>query len=393
MVHRQKRKANLIAIMLIMGWGTMAQNNSIIGRLADEDGQPIAFANVVLKDLNADKQLVGTTTDSLGAFSIECGSGTYNLVATCVGYERLNVRCEAGDLGTLTMGAKQLQAVAVTADRITEEMDRYVVLPKPQEVEAAGRTLVLLDMLKLPGLRVDVALQRITVDGGVAVLQINGKEVPVTRLANLKAEQVKRVEYSNNPGARYLDRGASGIINIVLKEREDGGSIMAGATTAFTTGFANSEIQGSYHKGKSEFMLDYSLSYRNYNDVPYELEDSYLDNSRTVTRTQKTNMPFWYINHNLNAEYTYQHDDSTMFVASLQDDFFTKTLSATGTMTETDRDITSQQTMQQESFSKDIMPTLDLFYTHKLPKNQKVELKCLTYNMFRYEQFVRNGIR
>lgn len=372
--------------MLLLNGFVSAQNKFISGCLLDDEGQPIAYAHVVLKSINAAQQLNGTTTDTLGFFSIECGTETYSLVATCVGYERLNVRCEAGDLGKLTMDRLQLKEVNITAERITEKVDRYVVLPKKEEAEAAGRTLVLLDMLKLPGLRVDVALQQITVDGGMAILQINGKEVSLARLANLKAEQIKRVEYSNNPGTRYLDRGASGIINIILKEREDGGSIVAQGQTAFNTGFANGYLQGSYHKGKSEFALEYSLSYRNYNDVPYELEDSYLDAARTVTRSQRTNMPFWYINHNLNAEYTYQHDDSTMFVASLQDDFFTKTLNATGMMTETDHGITTKQTMSEESHSKDHMPTIDLFYTHKMPNGQKVELNVVgTYSVNKYD--------
>lgn len=355
----------------------LAQGGQITGRLADESGQPVAFANVVLKSLATDSIIRGTTTGEEGAFSIACGAETYSLVASNVGYERLIVRCEAGDLGTLTMNAQQLETVTVTASRTTETVDRYVVLPKKEEAEAAGRTLVLLDMLKLPGLRVDVALQQITVDGGSAILQINGKEVPLARLANLKAEQVKRVEYSNNPGARYLDRGATGIINIILKEREDGGSIVAQGQTAFTTGFVNGYLMGSYHKGRSEFALEYSLGYRNYDRVPYELEDSYNDAACTVTRSQRTNMPFWYINHDLTAQYTYQHDDSTMFVASVEDEFFTKTLEAAGTMTETDRGITSEQTMEQHSHQKDNMPKIDLYYTHKMPEGQKVELNVV----------------
>lgn len=380
------KKSILIAMMFLMGWSVLAQNNCITGRLSDESGQPVALANVRLKSIDTDKLITSTTTDTLGAFSIACGSESYTLVATCVGYERLNVRCEAGDLGTLTMGIKQLQTVTVTASRTSEEPDRYVVLPKKEEAEAAGRTLVLLDMLKLPGLRVDVALEQITVDGGTAILQINGKEVPLARLANLKAEQVKRVEYSNNPGIRYLDCGAAGIINIILKEREDGGNIVAQGQTAFNTGFVNGYLQGSYHKGKSEFALEYTLGYRNYDDVPYELEDSYLDPSRTVTRSQRTNMPFWFLSHNLNAAYTYQHDDSTMFVASLQDNYFTKTLTAAGTMTETDCGTTTVQTMQQESHSKDNMPTIDLFYTQKMPKGQKVELNLVgTYSVNHYD--------
>ena len=354
-----------------------AQQGYVAGRLADGDGNPVPYANVVLKTESSDSLIGSAVTGEDGTFSIPAAPGTYHLVASYVGYERLLVRCNLGDLGTLTMNAKQLEAVTVTAARTTEEIDRFVVLPKKEEVEAAGHTLVLLDMLKLPGLRVNVALQQITVDGGVAILQINGKEVPLARLANLRADQIKRVEYSNNPGTRYLDRGASGIINIILKEREDGGSIVAQGQSALTTGFVNGYLLGSYHKGKSEFTLEYTLNYRNYDSVPYELEDSYIDPARTVTRSQRTNMPFWYIRHTLNAEYTYQHDDSTMFVASLQDNFFTKTLDATGTMTETDRGVTTNQTMQQHGYQKDNLPKLDLFYTHKMPHGQKVELNVV----------------
>ena len=289
-------KRLLFAFIFVISNYLLLAQNSITGRLADDSGNSISFANLVLKNIPSDSLITGTTTSEDGTFSITCEEGTYNLVVSCVGYERLSVRCSAGDnLGTLTMDAKQLQEVTITANRITEEIDHYVVLPKQEEVQSAERTLVLLDMLKLPGLRVDVALQSITVDGGMAILQINGKEVPLARLANLKAEEVKRIEYSNNPGTRYLDRGASGIINIILKEREDGGSIVAQGQTAFNTGFANGYLQVSYHKGKSEFALEYTLSYRNYNDVPYELEDSYLDAARTVTRSQRTNMPFWSI--------------------------------------------------------------------------------------------------
>ena len=368
--------------LVFLGANTFAQ--TIAGRLVDDSGQPVAYANVALY---ADTVLqTGTTTGEDGAFNIPCGDGTYRLVASYVGYERLSVRCQAGDLGTLTMSVLQLQEVEVTASRTTEEVDRFVVLPKPEEVEAAGRTLVLLDMLGLPGLKVDVALQTITVDGGAVILQVNGKEVPVARLANLRAEQVKRVEYSNNPGTRYLDRGASGVINIILKEREDGGSVVAQGNTALTTGFVDGYLLGSYHKGKSEFVLEYTLGYRNYGNVPYELEDSYLDASRTVTRSQRTNMPFWYITHTLNAEYTYQHDDSTMFVASVQDDFFTKTLDATGSMTETDNGATTNLSVRQHSYSKDNLPKLDLFYTHKMPHGQKVELNVVgEYATDRYD--------
>lgn len=381
--------------LALMGMNAFAQ--TITGRLVDDGGQPVAFANVVLFAGEPPAHQAGTTTGEDGSFSVEVPNGTYRLEASYVGLERLAVRCTAGDdLGVLTMNRMQLREVEITASRTTEEVDRYVVLPKPEEVEAAGRTLVLLDMLGLPGLKVDVALQSITVDGGLAILQINGKEVPVARLANLRAEHIKRVEYSNNPGIRYLDRGASGIINIILKEREDGGSIVANGNTAFTTGFANGYLQGSYHVGKSEFSLEYTLGYRNYHNVPYELEDSYLDSARTVVRSQRTNMPFRYITHELTAEYTYQHDDSTMFVAALKENFFAKTLSASGTMTETDRGVTTEQSLEELQHQRDNLPSLDLYFTRRMPHGQKVELNVVGgYSTNRYDNtltYSANGL-
>ena len=360
--------------MLLTAAWLFGQPNHITGRLADDDGQPIAFATVVLKNIATDGLVSGATTGEDGTFSLSCDKGTYNLVASCVGYERLCIRCQAGDdLGTMTMNAKQLETVTIAASRTTENVDRFVVLPKPEEVESAGRTLVLLDMLGLPGLKVDVGMQTITVDGGLAILQIDGKEVPVARLANLKAGQIKRVEYSNNPGTRYLDRGVSGIVNIILKEREDGGSIIAHANSAVTTGFVNGYLLGSYHKGKSEFALEFSLGYRNYKRDPSQRDDSYLDSARTVTRSLKENLPFWYITSELNAEYTYQHDDSTMFVASVSDEFYTKTLKGIGSLTETDQGQTTGQTTLHNNRQQSNLPKIDLFYTHKMAHRQKLE--------------------
>lgn len=381
--------------LALMGLSLSAQ--TITGRLMDDSGQPVVFANVALY---ADSTLLGGTASAEdGSFSIPIPlspsdsspkSGEhprdYRLVASNVGYEKLTVRCQAGELGTLTMSALQLQEVEVTASRVTEEVDRFVVLPRQEEVEAAGRTLVLLDMLGLPGLKVDVALQSVTVDGGTAILQINGKEVPLTRLANLRADQVKRVEYSNNPGTRYLDRGASGIINIILKEREDGGSVVAQGSSAFTTGLVNGYLQGSYHKGRSEFALEYTLGYRNYHQDPTEHEDRYLDAARTVTRMLKENLPFWYLTSELKAEYTYQHDDSTMLVASLSDEFSTRTMTGTGILTETDRGITAIQTTAHDNYQRSNLPQFDLFYTHKLSHRQKVELNVVgTYSKDNWE--------
>lgn len=87
-----KHANTLIAffLLIIVSLPLQAQ---ITGRLSDDSGQPIAFANVVLKAIANDSLVTGTTTGEDGSFSLACQEGTYNLVASYVGFERLAVRC------------------------------------------------------------------------------------------------------------------------------------------------------------------------------------------------------------------------------------------------------------------------------------------------------------
>lgn len=372
------KKSFLIVLLICMAvLGAKAQN--LNGRLADENGEPVAFANMTLKMAANDSLVAGLTSDENGAFSIDVKEGRYILTASAIGYERLTIRCGATNLGTLVMPktTEQLDEVVVEGSRVTEEAGRFVVLPDPKEAEVSGRGLTLLDMQQLPGLEVDVALQKITIDGGTPILQINGKEVPLNRFINVRPEQILRIEYSNDPGIRYLDRNVSGVINLVLKESDDGGNVMARVQSAFTTGFVDGYLMAAHHKGKSEFSLQYNLSHRNYKNVPYEMIDSYIAEERTVERNMEMNSPFNYITHNITGEYTYQPNDSTMFVATLRDYIDNNHWFGTGTITETENGTTIQMGMNKQSDRKGNSPMLDLFFTHKLRNRQKIELNMV----------------
>ena len=378
MKPKMMKKSFLIVLLICMAvLGAKAQN--ISGRLADEGNNPVAFANIVLKQVQNDSLVAGLTSDENGAFSIDVKEGRYILTASAIGYERLTIRCGATALGTLVMPktTEQLNEIVVEASRVTEEAGRFVVLPDPKEAELSGRGLTLLDMQQLPGLEVDVAQQNITIDGGTPILQINGKEVPLNRFINVRPEQILRIEYSNEPGIRYLDRNASGIINLVLKESDDGGYVMARVQSAFTTGFVDGYLMAAHHKGKSEFSLQYNLSHRNYKNVPYEMIDSYIAEERTVERNMEMNSPFNYITHNITGEYTYQPNDSTMFVATLRDYIDNNHWFGTGTITETENGTTIQMGMNKQSDRKGNSPMLDLFFTHKLRNRQKIELNMV----------------
>ena len=396
MKPKMMKKSFLIVLLICMAvLGAKAQN--LNGRLADENGEPVAFANIVLKQVQNDSLVAGLTSDENGSFSVDVKEGRYILTASAIGYERLTICCGATNLGTLVMPktTEQLDEVVVEGSRVTEEAGRFVVLPDPKEAEVSGRGLTLLDMQQLPGLEVDVALQKITIDGGTPILQINGKEVPLNRFINVRPEQILRIEYSNDPGIRYLDRNVSGVINLVLKESDDGGNVMARVQSAFTTGFVDGYLMAAHHKGKSEFSLQYNLSHRNYKNVPYEMIDSYIAEERTVERNMKMNSPFNYITHNITGEYTYQPNDSTMFVATLRDYISTNHWFGTGAITETENGKTTLLDYNKLNENIGNSPTLDLFFTHKMRNKQKIELNIVGqyshsdyYNKLTYEDSV-----
>lgn len=375
------KKVFILLFLYLLSSATFAQNseNQITGQLADENMNPIQFANVALRNIDNKNIIAGAVTDSTGFFSFNVAYGKYIITVSAIGYESLSVRCGAGDLGQLIMPSKseELDEVTVVGARVTEEADRFVVLPDPKEADVAGRNLELLDMQQLPGLKVNMALQNITIDGGSPILQINGKEVSMTRFCNVKADKIKRIEYSNNPGIRYLDRGASGIINVILKEQDDGGSVVTRISSALTTGKVDGYFFGSYHKGRSEFSVQYNVNYRNYNDVPYVMYDKYLDSLRIVERQQKNQSPFHYIDHSVTAEYTFQANDSTTFVASLRGNLGNSHWKWNGEMIESDNGCIDTSNMERYTDNKYRMPTIDLFYSQKLKNNQKMEFNIV----------------
>ncbi|GAL73890.1 hypothetical protein JCM19275_2737 [Nonlabens ulvanivorans] len=77
----------LISILLLFtSLSTFAQIN-LTGNLIDSDGAPIAFANVVLLDVEEGTFKYGTSTDETGNFSFpNVINGDYNFNASFVGY-------------------------------------------------------------------------------------------------------------------------------------------------------------------------------------------------------------------------------------------------------------------------------------------------------------------
>ena len=80
----------LISMTLPVGLSAQA----VGGKLVDENGRPLAYANVVVLSLPDSAFVTGTVSNEDGAFRLRVSS---------VGYVSLYKRCGEGDVGTLRM--------------------------------------------------------------------------------------------------------------------------------------------------------------------------------------------------------------------------------------------------------------------------------------------------
>ena len=94
---------------------TTAAAATFTGTVVDEQGQPFAFANVVLLNPTDSAFVAGTMTDDAGAFSLSAQQSSAIVKISYIGYETKCVNATAGNLGTIQLqpGATMLGEVVV----------------------------------------------------------------------------------------------------------------------------------------------------------------------------------------------------------------------------------------------------------------------------------------
>lgn len=134
----------------------------------------------------------------------------------------------------------------------------------------------------------------------------------MTEVQGLAPKDIEKIEFSRFTPARYAGKG-NGVINIILKKRDDGGSIYAWGRSAVQTAFVDANINASYHQGPSQFSIFYSPSWRNYQKVYDFREESYIAPDFRVDLKSSDRNPFSYVMHPVNLKYDYSPNLNTLF--------------------------------------------------------------------------------
>ena len=197
--------------------------------LSDNDSTAVAGAVCSLQAHG--KILESVMTGADGAFSLQTHlKDALNLEISMTGFNPTSVIVESGgkniDLGIIYLSeGTMLEEVTVTGSAVSEVKGRTVVFPSMADVKASPTTLGLFQKLPLAGLDANPVNRTLSVDGGSPVILIDGVPSTIDDFNSLQPKDILKIEYSRVTPARYADRGASGMINILLKKRDDGGSV------------------------------------------------------------------------------------------------------------------------------------------------------------------------
>lgn len=371
------KKLSIILGVLSLSISSLAANK-ITGKVIDESSnQSVEYANVRL--MTPDSTFVtGVATDDGGNFLLkEVKDGDYLLCVSCIGYSEsyLSIRNlrENLQLGELSLSPDnvRLEGVTITASPVIKRTDRQIILPTEMQTKAASNGLALLKNLQLSRLVVNPIDNSIGLPGGESVqLRINGIEVTQAEITAIRPADVLRIEYIDNPGARYGNVGA--VLNYIVKRRESGGNISADLSNGVSdTGYGEHNLSARYNFNRSELSTTVywgrrDLEWTRENYESFRFPDAYQENKELGRPTR-----IKYDNLNFNLNYSYQENDKQLFNVAFRNSY-SDTPHSLSDRISTLCDGETSYSISDRTSSRTNIPSVDIYYQRNLKNKQTI---------------------
>lgn len=358
--------------------------NKITGKVIDEsNNQSVEYANVRLMSQDS-TFITGIATDNDGNFLLkEVNDGDYILYVSCIGYNDsyLSIRNlkENLQLGEVSLSPDniQLESVTITASPIIKKTDRQIILPTEIQTKAASNGLTLLRNLQLARIIVNPIDNSIKLPGGDNVqLRINGVEVTQAEIIAIRPADVIRIEYIDNPGARYGNAGA--VLNYIVKRKESGGNISADLSNGVSdTGYGEHNLSAKYNFNKSAISTtvywgrrDLKWTRENYEN--FRFPETYQENKEIGAPTK-----IKYDDINFNLNYSYQDNDKHFLNIALRNKY-TDTPNSISDRISTLHEGDTSYSISDLTSSKTQIPSLDIYYQTNLKNKQTIYADVVT---------------
>lgn len=265
------------------------------GKVIDRQNIPIAFANIILMDIDS-TFVTGNVSDDNGQFQLPLSENTVLLKITYIGYQDkvLDISTGQTDMGNIILNedSQILSDVVIKGDlpKTRIKGDAMVTNVSGSILEKAGTAQDVL--AKVPG--VTLKGEDINVFGrGAPVVYINGREVrDPSELNQLTSDNIQHVEVVTNPGARY-DKSVKAVIRILTKKKtDDGFGFEERANVSYNDKFSYMEqLNLDYRRGGLDLMGMFSfLEQSGWRDFEV-IQKTYLDHywEQQMHGSQKSN--------------------------------------------------------------------------------------------------------
>ena len=215
-------KRMIVAAMLLMMALTAGAKNDWKGKVVDENGEPVAYANIAVLSRADSSVVCGAVTEEDGTFDIRTGETDGIMMVAMLGYKTIYMTPVDGAVICLAPDHGMLEAASI-----------QVVMPKTKLTGEGLQTSVRGSVLENVGSAKDVLSKTPGIIKGQNGLEVIGKGAPLvyingrkvtdsSELDRLQSSEIQSVEVITNPGAQY-DATVRSVVRIRTIRRQGDG--------------------------------------------------------------------------------------------------------------------------------------------------------------------------
>ena len=255
--------------------------NRYKGAIIDEQGQPVAYANIALLSAQDSALITGGVSNESGYFAIPCEQHPVLARISYIGYKTIYKICRKPEVGTIRLQVDNisLKTVKVTGNAIQNTSSGYKVNIKALQY---AKDRMLTDVLPfLPGISIDD--DKITILGNsMTAYYIDGNRMtdPAV-LKSLPSDRIESIEVDYMAGADESSSAVGGIIRITTRREINGGfsgDIKGAITLQPKNGISDKTISNTLSASIGKLYLFNSISWEHNTPVVHE-EETYRANN------------------------------------------------------------------------------------------------------------------
>ena len=278
--------------------------------------------------------------------------------------------------GKAVSDSLSLNEVVVKGERTVNRDNTLHLLPTKEQKEASTTGYGLLSRLALPLVTVNEVTKTISVPPNMGQLQVRINDIVADKhdLTSLDPKTVRRVDFLQNPGARY-GMDVDYVINIITEKPEFGYTVGAELMQTLTSMRLNGEAFAKLNRGKSEFGVNYSFGFSDMKKQEYEETADYLMPDNSVFTMQRTDNDWRtrQVSHDLQLQYTLA-DTSRYTLQATVGGTLSRIPRNTKTRTEVSGGV--EETLPMRSTDDTKTALADLYFNYNLTKRQSLTVNA-----------------